>query len=229
MNMKAISHILVFSALALALNACSNLERSRDLSNPKVSGSTLAQQACASCHGGLVGRENGNSINPTYPNLAGQQAVYLETELQEFHDHSRTDAGAKDMMWGLAEKLTPAQMKELAEFYAQQKPLPNPNDSNPAKVEVGKKIFAEGDPATGVPACASCHGQHAEGNGPIPRLAGQHADYIFKQLQVFASDAGRETHSEALERPHGTPMDSISHGLSKAQRHQVAEYLQSLH
>ncbi len=227
--MKALSHVLVLSTLALAVAACSNLERSPDLSNPKVSGSTLAQQTCASCHGGLVGQENGSSINPTYPNLAGQQAVYLETELQEFHDRTRSDPLAKDMMWGLAEKLTPTQMKQLAEYYAKQPTRANPDHGDPAKVAAGKKVFSEGNAAEGVPACVSCHGQNAEGNGPIPRLAGQHADYLYKQLVVFNTDVGRQAHSQVLERPHGTAMDSISHNMTDAERHQVADYLQSLH
>ncbi|MBU6505340.1 MAG: cytochrome c4 [Betaproteobacteria bacterium] len=226
--MKSFSKIFVLTTLALAVGACSNIERSRNLANPQVSGSTLAQQVCASCHGGVAGQDNGTSINPSYPNLAGQQAVYLETELQEFRDHSRTDPAAKDMMWGLAASLTPAQMKQLAEFYAGQKPRSNPGRSDPALVAGGQKIFAEGNPAQGVPACATCHGSSAEGNGPIPRLAGQHADYLYKQLMVFNSDAGRETHSEALERPHGVAMDNISHSLSDAEKHQVADYLQSL-
>ncbi|MDE1941688.1 MAG: cytochrome c4 [Betaproteobacteria bacterium] len=226
--MKTISKAFALTALALSVAACSNIERSRNLANPRVSGSTLAQQVCASCHGGAVGQDNGTSINPSYPNLAGQQAVYLETELQEFHDHSRTDPAAKDMMWGLASQLTTAQMKQLAEFYAQQKPHPNLNQNDPALVASGQKIFSEGRAAQGVPACATCHGPSAEGNGPIPRLAGQHADYLYKQLMVFNTDAGRETHSEALERPHGVAMDAISHNLSDLEKHQVAAYLQSL-
>ncbi|MDE2341828.1 MAG: cytochrome c4 [Betaproteobacteria bacterium] len=226
--MKTFSKAFALTTLALAVGACSNIERSRNLANPQVSGSTLAQQVCASCHGGAVGLDNGTSVNPSYPNLAGQQAVYLETELQEFHDHTRTDPAARDMMWGLAAQLTPAQMKQLADFYAAQKPHPNPNRSDPALIASGQKIFAEGRPAQGVPACATCHGASAEGNGPIPRLAGQHADYLYQQLMVFNTDAGRETHSEALERPHGVAMDAISHNLSDPEKHQVAAYLQSL-
>ena len=31
----------------------------------------------------------------------------------------------------------------------------------------------------------SCHGEKAEGNGPIPRLAGQHQAYLARQLEAF--------------------------------------------
>ncbi len=227
--MTRFTKILTLSALALALGACSNIERSRNLGNPQVSGYTLAQQGCSTCHGGSDGlHATGTAIHPPYPHLAGQQAIYLEAEMQEFHDHTRKDAAARDMMWGLASQLTPAQMKALAEFYAQQKPLPNPAQGDPVMVAAGQKLFVEGMAEKSVPSCATCHGANAQGNGPIPRLAGQHADYLYKQMVSFNSDAGRENHPEALERPHAVVMDAIAHGLSDEQKHQVAAYLQSI-
>ena len=226
--MTHLSKILTLSALALTLGACSNIERSRNLGNPQVSGYTLAQQVCSTCHGGTGVNSNGNSINPSYPNLAGQQAAYLETEMQEFHDHTRRDPAARDMMWGIARNFTPQQIKELAAFYSQQKPLPNPASSDPVQTAAGQKLFVEGSLEKSVPACAACHGANAEGNGPIPRLAGQHADYLYKQLMAFNDDAGRENHPETQERPQGVVMESISHGLTDEQKHQVATYLQSI-
>ncbi len=226
--MTRISKILTLSALALAVGACANVDRSRNLGNPQVSGYTLAQQVCSTCHGGNGINANGTALNPTFPNLAGQQAIYLETELQEFHDHSRRDAAAQDMMWGLTRQLTPEQIKALAEFYAHQKPLPNPAQGDPVAVAAGQKLFIEGAPERSVPACATCHGARAEGNGPVPRLAGQHADYLYKQLMAFNDDVGRENHPEAQERPHAVVMEGIAHGLTDEQKRQVADYLQSL-
>ncbi|NDU92595.1 MAG: hypothetical protein G3I10_08315, partial [Ferrovum sp.] len=76
---------------------------------------------------------------------------------------------------------------------------------------------------------------NAEGNGPIPRLAGQHADYLYKQLMVFNDDAQREAEHEKhpnmpenLERAHGAAMEGIAQGLSDEQKHAVTLYLQSL-
>jgi cytochrome c553 len=45
----------------------------------------------------------------------------------------------------------------------------------------------EGVPGRQIPACASCHGGQAQGNGPFPRLAGQHAPYLLRQLIVIQS------------------------------------------
>lgn len=226
--MTRFSRILTLSALALAVSACSNIERSRNLGNPQVSGYTLAQQVCSTCHGGTGTNANGTSINPAYPNLAGQQAVYLETELQEFHDHSRRDQAARDMMWGLSSHLTAEQIKALADFYAHQRALPNTVHSDPVAVAAGQKLYAEGSPEKSIPSCATCHGVNAEGNGPIPRLASQHEDYLYKQLMAFNDDAGRENHPEMQERPHGAVMEGIAHSLTDGQKHQVAAYLQSI-
>ncbi|MHB8353076.1 MAG: c-type cytochrome [Burkholderiales bacterium] len=236
--MKQITKILTLSAVALTLGACStNLDRSRSLGNPQVTGHTLAQQVCSICHGDVGSNVNGNSVNPTFPILAGQQAVYLEAEMQEFHEHTRRDKAAQDMMWGIARDFTPEQIKQLAEYFSKQTPMPNPAaaDADPTMVAAGQKIFTEGNLEKAVPPCAACHGANAEGNGPIPRLAGQHADYLYKQLMVFNDDAQSEEEHEKnpavkedLERPHGVAMEGIAHGLSDQQKHDVALYLQSL-
>ena len=49
----------------------------------------------------------------------------------------------------------------------------------------GKEVFEGGVLDRGIPACATCHGQNAEGFGEFPRLAGQHAKYIAKQIGYF--------------------------------------------
>ena len=56
----------------------------------------------------------------------------------------------------------------------------------------GETIFNTGVPANGVPACTSCHG--AGGNSAMnvnPKLAGQHAEYIEKQLKDFKAKTDR--------------------------------------
>jgi cytochrome c553 len=54
---------------------------------------------------------------------------------------------------------------------------------DPAK---GATLYADGDPARGLPSCVSCHG--AAGNSTIvanPKLAGQPEGYLYKQLVDF--------------------------------------------
>jgi len=60
----------------------------------------------------------------------------------------------------------------------------------PAKADAGKggTLYDSGDAARGIPACVSCHG--AAGNSTIatnPKLAGQFAPYVHKQLMDFTT------------------------------------------
>lgn len=70
---------------------------------------------CAGCHGA-----NGIAIAPMYPNLKGQQAMYLETALKGFRDQSRK-GGQSALMYGMAAPLTDADIKNLAAYYSSLK------------------------------------------------------------------------------------------------------------
>src|SRR5690348_14405111 len=140
-----------------------------------------ASQVCASCHG-----PRGDSISPAFPKIAGQRAEYLETQLRAFRDRTRADPMAQAYMWGMTSQLSDGAIKKLAAFYSGQRPAPG--KSKDAKLaQAGKAVFEGGIPSAKVQACAQCHGANAEGNAVFPRLAGQHAEYLVKQLVLFKS------------------------------------------
>lgn len=138
-------------------------------------------QTCGACHG-----INGRSVSPAFPNLAAQMAAYLELQLKAFKDQSRADPDAQAYMWGMASQLSDSQIKALAAYFAAQPAAPG-RSGNPALVAQGKQIFDQGVPARQIPPCASCHGPNAEGLAFFPRLAGQHAPYLLRQLIVIQS------------------------------------------
>jgi len=142
-----------------------------------------AQQVCSSCHGAA-----GRSFSPTFPRLAGQQKEYIETQLKAFRDKSRADPHAQTYMWGMAARLSDDTIAGLADYYSGQ-PAATGSPGDPTSMAAGDRIFHDGLPAEGVPACIGCHGEKAEGAGPIPRLAGQHRRYLERQLDAFASQA----------------------------------------
>jgi cytochrome c553 len=142
----------------------------------------LVRKECSACHG-----LHGVSVAPTFPNLAGQQAPYLEAQLKAFRDQSRADPHAQAFMWGMAAQLTDTMISEIAKFFASQPPAPG-RAADPGEVAAGKKIFEDGIEAQHVPACKSCHGDKAQGNGPFPRLAGQHRSYLERQLELFTTN-----------------------------------------
>lgn len=142
---------------------------------------TLATGVCSACHGA-----NGRSISPVFPNLAGQQSAYIVLQLQAFRAHERADPNARAYMWGMASQLSDEMIKALADYYASQTAPPGVA-GDPALIAEGRKIYTEGLPQQNVPACASCHGQNAEGTAAFPRLAGQHGEYLIAQLEGFKS------------------------------------------
>jgi cytochrome c553 len=131
---------------------------------------------CGICHG-----VNGLSVSPTFPNLAAQMAPYIELQLNAFKNQTRADPDAQAYMWGMASQLDDASIAGLATYFSKQTAAVG-RGGNPALIEKGRQIFSNGILERGIPACATCHGALAQGNGPFPRLAGQHAPYLLKQL-----------------------------------------------
>ncbi|MBI3530781.1 MAG: cytochrome c4 [Betaproteobacteria bacterium] len=173
----------------------------------------LATEACASCHG-----PRGESISPAFPRLAGQPAEYLEGQLKAFRDRTRADPMAQAYMWGMTSQLNDDTIKRLSAYYSAQKPLPG-KTVDAKLVQQGKVIYEAGVPGANVQACVTCHGKNAEGNASFPRLAGQHAEYLVKQLVLFKS---------LLRAGSNAPiMHNISAGMSFEQMEAVSAYLMS--
>ncbi|HXY98219.1 MAG TPA: c-type cytochrome [Steroidobacteraceae bacterium] len=142
----------------------------------------IAITVCGTCHG-----PTGNSSQPKYPRLAGQNANYLATQLKAFRAQTRGDPDAIGYMWGMASQLDDDTIQALAAYYAAQKGEPSASGAS-AAISRGRQIYAQGVGAQGVPACSSCHGPDAHGLQDFPRLAGQHGQYVLKQLASFQSN-----------------------------------------
>lgn len=202
----------VLAVALLALTGCADPQKSRNVSDPKVSGQTLAVQVCSTCHG-----LTGESMSPMFPKLAGQQRDYLLAQLADFKGHERTDSKGVQYMWGFTH-LTAGQVEGLADYFSTQAPMRS-SFSDSAVLARGKSIFEGGVPDKGVVQCAACHGPAGEGNAAFPRLAGQHPAYVLEQIKVFQlTDA----------RPRGAAMKQITHELSEADATAVAQYVGSL-
>lgn len=143
----------------------------------------IAVTVCGTCHG-----PQGNSTQPKFPRLAGQNAHYLAAQLKAFRAQTRGDPDAVGYMWVMASELDDATVEALAAYYAEQKPEPSSAGRDATLIARGREIFEHGIPTEGVPACSSCHGPDAHGLQEFPRLAGQHTQYVLKQLASFQSN-----------------------------------------
>ena len=198
--------------VATSIAGCASPERSRNMANPNTTAQTLAAQVCSNCHG-----LDGNSISPIFPRLAAQQKNYVVSQLKGFRTHNRSDPAGFEYMWGLSRSLTDSQIDGLADYYVKQKPLPAVT-ADGATVSSGRALYQKGIPDKSVPPCMSCHGPEAQGTEQFPRLAGQHADYLVKQLNVF---------QRTDERPEGNVMKIVAHGMTPLDMENVAAYLQT--
>lgn len=151
--------------------------------DPLVEGSAEAGQArsatCAACHG-----PDGNSVNPTWPSIAGQNAPYILKQLQAYKSGSRTDP----LMTAQALPLSEQEMRDLAVYYAGQVAAPKAVAA-PETVNKGEALYQGGDAENRVAACLACHGPTGRGNpaAAYPMLKGQHATYTATQLRNYAS------------------------------------------
>ncbi|WP_425488850.1 c-type cytochrome [Dyella caseinilytica] len=142
---------------------------------------TLQQRiaACTTCHG--VHGE-GSPGSGFFPRLAGKPAGYLALQLQNFQRGLRKYAP----MEYTVRQLSPAYMREIAEYFASQqvpyqhKPVP---DLPSSVLQRGEQLATVGDPTLKVPPCQACHGKTLTGTEPsVPGLVGLPYDYISSQL-----------------------------------------------
>jgi cytochrome c553 len=168
-------------------------------------------QYCEVCHG--VSAQGFLGYYPI-PRLAGQQVAYIQNQLQGFSEHKRTN----NIMFNVGHVLSPAMITALATSFHDLDPKPLANAPKEL-VAAGKQIYEEGVAGANVPACASCHGKEAKGDGQFPRLAGQLYAYVSLQLTNWSKERGEGT---------SDIMAPIARGLTDAQIKAVAAYVSYL-
>lgn len=133
---------------------------------------------CIACHG-----PKGKSSNAQWPNLAAQQSTYIINQLQAFKTGTRNNP----MMQSMAANLSDDDINDLAAYYSGQSPVSAGGDPSLAKSGQTKAAM-----------CLGCHGSTAQGNGQFPRLAGQHPDYLVKQLSSFKEGVRKSGQMQAI-------------------------------
>ncbi len=173
-------------------------------------GMALAREGCFRCHG-----EDGMGRGGAWPVLAGQRTDYLEAQLRAYRDGGRPSG----MMEPVAQGLSDEEIAELAAYFAD---LPGPvvdRAGDDDRIERGRVIAEAGIPGKKVASCLDCHGVGARDS--YPRLAGQEAWYLIRQLELFAE--GVRGGSEAAHL-----MEAVAPRLTDGERRDVAAYFASL-
>jgi cytochrome c553 len=172
-----------------------------------------AQKAavCGACHG-----MTGSSVNPEWPNLAGQHESYIAQQLALFKQGVRDNA----LMMPMAMALSDQDMQDLGAHYAGQTPAGL--EAEPSNWKAGETLYRGGDAARGIPACIACHGPEGKGNAPAkyPALRAQHAVYTLSQLKAYAEGRRRT--------PGNDIMQVIAAKLTEDEMRALASYTQGL-
>ena len=193
------------SILAIALLLGTTVARADDVKRAEE----IVQGKCFVCHG-----TDGESSSPVFPRLAGQHARYVERQLADYKSGRRKSSAMQPMV----EDLSPADFKALGIYFESRKPQAHAV-ADPELAQVGRFIFARGNPFSGVAACSSCHGAKGGGTETLPRLAGQHAQYTENQLKAF--NKRERTNDNAV-------MHAIASKLSELELKAVAAYISGL-
>ena len=140
-------------------------------------------EGCANCHG-----KDGVSTESDVPTIAGFSAAYVEDSLNHYKKkerhcpeatyHSGDKKGQKTDMCKVANDLSAADIKQLAQFYAGKKFVRAEQKFDPALAKKGKEIHER--------SCEKCHSE----NGSVAKddsgmLAGQWMPYLKEALSDF--------------------------------------------
>ena len=186
------------TSLVLLISACIGAQ-AQDIEAGKKKA-----EACVACHGA-----SGNSASGAFPTLAGQNARYLYLQLKDYKEGRRKNP----MMTAVAAALEKQDMHDLAAYFASQKQARTGFKAEPERIKAGAAKAEES-------LCAMCHMGGMSGQNEIPRLAGQHPDYVITQLKNFKA---RERTNDAGN------MTSLSQTLSDEDITNLAHWISSLY
>jgi len=177
---------------------------------------------CVACHG-----VNGNSVNPEWPNLAGQNAAYIREQLAMFKSKQRNNP----VMQPIVDPMSEQDFADVAAFFAAQ--TPSGLEADPSYWKAGEALYKSGDVARKIPACTACHGPAGQGNAGAgyPALRAQHSVYTVKQLQDYLT-SNRYRDATDPAKVHATRnsvmMTTIAARLTPEDIRNLASYLQGL-
>ena len=198
-------------AIAVTLLVCTTAGSALAAGDPEAGKTKSA--SCAACHGA-----DGNSLNPEWPKLAGQNEKYLTKHLGYFQHGERENS----TMSGMVANLSGQDIEDIAAYYKSQASTIGAAD--PELVEFGQQLYRSGNSDSGVAPCMGCHGPSGAGNpaAGYPALRGQHAKYVETQLHGFAE--GKRVNENATKM-----MQILASRMTNREIRAVASYIQGLH
>ncbi|MEM1373341.1 MAG: c-type cytochrome [Pseudomonadota bacterium] len=167
--------------------------------------------ACITCHGASGAGEGSGS----FPRLTGLPGWYSYKQLNDYASGARPNR----IMSGVAQRLTDREREAVSAYYAAMRAphIPSVGEVDQSLLQWGGQLAAVGSAERGIPACVNCHGAQGTGNPPsVPYLAGQYADYMVYQLELW-KDGVRDNDAMNV-------MAAIAEKMSSEDMRAVSEY-----
>jgi cytochrome c553 len=131
-------------------------------------------QVCSGCHG-----QDGKPSDKTIPVIWGQQPGYLYIQLRDFKRGDRKN----EVMQPIVASMERQEMMDIAEYFS-KKTWPDLGQPRAAKDVSNRALSANHSVG-----CTGCHLDHFQGDGTVPRLAGQSKEYLAKTTADFRTRA----------------------------------------
>ena len=215
--MKTLFSATIAATIALSALTFGAVARAQDAAAAKAGDAAAGQKKnamCIGCHG-IVGYQSSFPEIYKVPKIAGQNAKYLASALTAYKKGERKHP----TMRGIAESLSDQDILDLAAYYETQggPHAELPAEAQPAPAGAVAELLTKGN-------CAACHGANFSKpiDGSYPKLAGQHADYLFYALKAYKTDA------HALVGRGNPIMAAQAKPYSTAELKEIAAYISSL-
>ena len=197
-------------SLILALAAAAGFASSAQAQDAKAGEKKAAM--CIGCHG-IPGYQASFPEIHKVPMISGQSSKYIVAALNAYKKGERKHPTMK----GIAASLTDQDMADLGAFYETNGGATGNTAAAPAAPAAVAELLKKGN-------CASCHGENL--NKPIdpsyPKLAGQHADYLYVALKAYQTENNPQVgRGNAI-------MAGMAKPFSHAELKQLATYIASL-
>jgi cytochrome c553 len=196
------------SVLFIAVSFATGQALAQDLQGDAKAGEKKIAM-CIGCHG-IQGYQASFPEVYRVPMISGQNAKYISNALVAY----RTGERKHPTMKGIATSLTDQDIADISAYYAtHSKAAPAPEKLPEPSGKVAE-LLTKG-------ACASCHGvNYSKGIDPsYPKLAGQHADYLFVALKSY------KTENQGTWGRNNGIMGGIAKQFSNAELKELAKYL----
>lgn len=169
---------------------------------------------CIGCHG-IQGYQASFPEVYKVPMISGQGAKYIVAALNAYKQGDRKHP----TMRGIADSLSDQDMADIAVYYETHGVTPVTLPAKPTR-----QPSAQVDALLKKAACASCHGENfAKPIDPsYPKIAGQHADYMFVALKAYKTE-----NNAVIGRSNGV-MGGIAKQFSNAELKALSGYISSL-